>query len=417
MSKPSHAQASRNKFAIATTLIFTAFSLPTIARAQFTPAPSAKPLAPPAITATANPQPPANIHGCVESIPTGSHRPLMEESFPSRGKTGYVATLTVKVHHGKGETVLPRGLDLANEADAKRLLKEAGFVVPDQDGGAAARLIDVPVDPAHPDLVTTILEIPLLALPEKPGRSQLVLPPLPVAVARANGGIMSTCTQSHTIVVEDPIASTPDAKPKPNAPPRVQREEWVALETTLEILAATLAAAVLLGYFFYRWSKRERPVPPPPPPRPAWEVALERLDEIRHAGLLDNQRYDEYFDRVSDTIRLYLGDRYDFDGLESTTDEVMTALRKADPPAAIYSEIDAFCKECDLVKFANMTPNLEDCSRALDSGEQIVKKTMLVMAPPPKPILFPLNPDHLPTAKPDEPPPPPEPPSDTGAPQ
>jgi hypothetical protein len=395
------------RFAIATTLVFAAFSLPTVAVAQFTPAPSAKPLAPlPVVTASANPAP-ANIHGCVESIPTGSHKPLMEESFPSRGKTGYVATLTVKVHHGKGETVLPRGLDLANEADAKRLLKEAGFVVPDQDGGAAARLEDVPVDPAHPDLVTTILEIPLVALPEKPGRSQLVLPPLPIAVARANGGIMSTCTQSHTIIVEDPIASTPDAKPKPNAPPRPQREEWIALENWLEVLAAILAVGALLGYFFYRWSKREKPVPPPPPPRPAWEVALERLDEIRHAGLLDNQRYDEYFDRVSDTIRLYLGARYDFDGLESTTDEVMAALRKADPPAAIYAEIDAFCKECDLVKFANMTPQLDDCSRALDAGEQIVRKTMLMMAPPPKPILSPLNPENIPTRDQEPPPPPP----------
>jgi hypothetical protein len=403
------------RFAIATALVFTGVSLSAIAAAQFTPAPSAKPLAPPpAVTASQNLPPAANIHGCVESIPTGSHKPLMEESFPSRGKTGYVATLTVKVHHGKGETVLPRGLDLANEADAKRLLKEAGFVVPDQDGGAAARLTDVPVDPAHPDLVTTILEIPLLALPEKPGRTQLVLPPLPVAVARANGGIMSTCTQSHTIVVEDPTASTPDAKPKPNAPPRAQREEWVALETTLEALAAIVALAVLLAYFLYRWSKREKPVPPPPPPRPAWEVALERLDEIRHAGLLDNQRYDEYFDRVSDTIRLYLGARYDFDGLESTTDEVMAALRKADPPAGVYSEIDAFCKECDLVKFANMTPQLDDCSRALEAGEQIVKKTMMYRAAPqPTPILSPLNPQS--TATPDNEPPPP--PADSGAPQ
>jgi hypothetical protein len=276
----------------------------------------------------------------------------------------------------------------------------------------------VPVDPAHPDLVTTILEIPLIALPEKLGRTTLVLPPLPVAVARANGGIMSTCTHAHTIVVEDPTASTPDARPKPNAPPRVQREEWVALENFLEILAAVIAASVLLAYFFYRFSKRERPVPPPPPPRPAWEVALERLDEIRHAGLLDNQRYDEYFDRVSDTIRLYLGDRYDFDGLESTTDEVLTALRRAEPPTQIYSEIDAFCKECDLVKFANMTPNLDDCSRALDAGEQIVKKTMLMMAPPPKPLLSPLNPKNIPAPpSPEDQKPPPPPPADSGVPQ
>jgi len=363
------------------------------------------------------PSVPESIHGCVETIPTGSQRPVLEESFPNRGKSGYVATLVVKVHHGKGETVLPRGLDLANESDAKRLLKEAGFALPDQDGGAAARLTDAPIDPKQPNTIVTTLELPLIALPEKPGRAMLTLPPLPVAVARANGGIVSTCTRAHTIVVDDPIASTDNPRPKPNAPPRKQREEWVALETTLEVLAATLVAAIVLGYFFYRWNKRPRPVPPPPPPRPAWEVALERLDEIRHAGLLDSERYDEYFDRVSDTIRLYLGDRYDFDGLESTTDEVLTALRRAAPPGEIYVAIDAFCKECDLVKFANMTPNVDDCSRALDAGEQIVKRTMLTMAPAPKPILSPLNPQNVSPANPQPPqslppPAPPPPPED-----
>ncbi|MGH7282924.1 MAG: hypothetical protein ACRELY_15480, partial [Polyangiaceae bacterium] len=50
-----------------------------------------------------------SIHGCVET----SKHPQLEESFPSKGKSGYAQTLVVKVHHGKGETVLPRGLDLS----------------------------------------------------------------------------------------------------------------------------------------------------------------------------------------------------------------------------------------------------------------------------------------------------------------
>ncbi len=349
---------------------------------------------------------PASIHGCVE---TAKH-PQLEESFPSRGKSGYAQTLVVKVHHGKGETVLPRGLDLTNEAEAKKLLKEAGFVVPDQDGGAAARLSDAPPDPAHPDRVTTIFELPLVALPEKPGRSVLVLPPLPVAVSRSNGEIETACTSVHAITVDDPTSSTPDAKPKPNPPPRPQREEWTALEKALETIAGVLVLAVLLAYAMYRWSRRPRPVPPPPPPRPAWEVALEKLDEIRHAGLLDQKRYDEYFDRVSDTVRQYLGARFGFDGLESTTDEVLTALKRAPDAQPFYGEIGTFCRECDLVKFANMTPDLSDCSRALDAGEKIVKTTMAALPPLPTPILSPLNPETIatppaPTAPPPEPPP------------
>ena len=67
-------------------------------------------------------------------------------------------------------------------------------------------------------------------------------------------------------------------------------------------------------------------MPPPPPPRPPWEVAFEELDAVRHAGLVDEGRYAEHFDRVCDAVRKYLGGRYGFDGLETTTDE-MTRIR------------------------------------------------------------------------------------------
>jgi len=138
-------------------------------------------------------------------------------------------------------------------------------------------------------------------------------------------------------------------------------------------------------------------VPPPPPPRPAWEIALERLDEVRHAGLLDVARFQEYFDRVNDAVRAYLGARYGFDGLESTTDEILQGLRRATldalpspvaaapaihPAAAALSEnvvmpaVVQFLGECDLVKFAKFTPTPEECTRALDAAERIVRSTM-----------------------------------------
>ncbi len=146
--------------------------------------------------------------------------------------SGYAATLHVVVSHGKGETVLPRGLELQSESDAARALKSAGFALPDQDGGGAARLSSADVD-AKSGRRQTTLDLPLVALPSGPGRHTLTLPPLPVAIARASSDVVTLCTKEHTIVVEDPTASTPDAKPRPNPPPRVQREEWVALERGL----------------------------------------------------------------------------------------------------------------------------------------------------------------------------------------
>lgn len=258
---------------------------------------------------------PESVNGCVESIPSGGQRPILLDTFPERGFSGYAVTLKVTVEHGKGETVLPNGLSLQSSGDAAKLLKEASFVIPDQDGGAAARLTEEG-DIGKIDRARTILELPLVPLPAEPGRHVLILPPVPVAVARANGEIATACTRSHRILVEDPIASVHDAKPKPNPPPRVQKEEWTALRTGLIWTSGGLVAGALLAYLVYLWLNRPKPVPPPPPPRPPWEVALERLDETRHAGLLEVGRFGEYFNRVNDTMRSYLGALYGFDGLE-----------------------------------------------------------------------------------------------------
>ncbi len=317
-----------------------------------------------------------SINGCVETIPSGAQRPLIVDSFPTRGLSGYAAVLQVRIEHGKGESVLPRGLELQSAADAAKELKKAGFVIPDQDGGSAARLEPSTAAASKADRSLTTLYLPLLVLPADPGRQTLTLPSLPISVARANGEIATVCTLPHSIVVEDPIASTPNAEPKPNPPARPQREEWTALKKGLQWGAGGALAGAILAYVLYRIAKRPKPVPPPPPPRPPWEIALEQLDEVRHAGLLETARLSEFFDRVNDAVRMYLGGRFGFDGLESTSDEIMLAMSRVSHFGLALPEVKLFLDECDLVKFADMTPTNEECLRVLAQGEKIVRATM-----------------------------------------
>jgi hypothetical protein len=318
----------------------------------------------------------AAVGGCVERIADGVPRPLMTEVFPERGTSGYATVLEVTVEHGKGEQVLPAGLELQSASEAAKALRAAGFVIPDQDGGGRAQV----VVEHKSDKAITRLRLPLVPLPESPGRNRLVLPSVPVSVARANGEVLTLCTKPHTVVVEDPTSSTPDAEPRPNPQPLAQREEWEALERALGWGAAGAALGALLAYLLYRYIKRAKPVPPPPPPRPAWEVALEALDEVRHAGLLEAGRFAEYFDRVSDAVRRYLGVRYGFDGLESTSAEILRAMDRVPHFGLALPEIRLFLEECDLVKFANVTPSPESCSATLEQAERVVRVTM-----PPEP--------------------------------
>ncbi len=298
--------------------------------------------------------------------------------FRRAGLSGYAATLHAVVLHGRGESVLPRGLELQSASDAARELKAAGFALPEQDGGGAARLAsaDADGDAKRSGRRQTTLDLPLVALPSGPGRHTLTLPPMPVAIARASSDVVTLCTKEHTIVVEDPTSSTPDAQPRPNPPPRVQREEWTALEHGLSWLVLGAVGGSLVAWLALRWLRRPKPVPPPPPPRVPWEVAFERLHETRHAGLLEMQRFADFFDRVNDAVREYLGARFGFDGLESTTDEMLSSLRRLPQFGVPLPEVAGFLQQCDLVKFATLTPTLEECERALVVAERMVRDTM-----------------------------------------
>jgi hypothetical protein len=318
---------------------------------------------------------------CSEHVPSGATRPAMKESFPPRATSGYAVPLVVTIEHGKGETVLPQGFQVQSSGAAARSLQEAGFVLPDVDGGAGPVLTTT----ATPNGATTVVAIPVLLLPKEPGRNKMVLPPVPIAVSRASGELVTLCTSPHAVLVEDPTASTPDAQPKPNPAARQQIEEWtLAKQLTIGALGGAVLAA-LAAWLFGRWMKRPRPVPPPPPPRPPWEVALEELFAVRYAGLAKEERFAEHYDRVSDAVRKYLGGRYGFDGLETTTREMTSILKRVQPAVYELPVILGFLDECDLVKFARFTPSDEDCTRVLDQAEHIVRITVPPQksAPPP----------------------------------
>lgn len=336
------------------------------------PAPLASASAAPAPAASSAHEEPPSWASCTEHVPPGATKPVIKDRFPQRATSGYAAALEVTVEHGKGETVLPQGFQVQTSGEAAHALAEAGFVLPDPDGGAGPTLSTTPTGNG----AVTKIDIPMLVLPKMPGRNRMLLPPVPIAVARASGEVLTLCTEPHAVVVEDPTASTPEAKPKLNPAPRTQLEEWT-LAKQLAIGAAVGAVlAAILAYLLVRWSRRPKPTPPPPPPRPPWEVAFEELFAIRYAGLTKDARYAEHYDRISDAVRKYLGGRYGFDGLETTTREMTHVLKRIEPPVVELATIFGFLDECDLVKFARFTPSDEDCTRILDRAEYIVRVTI-----------------------------------------
>jgi len=314
---------------------------------------------------------------CTEHIPPGASKPTITEAFPSKGFAGYAWNLELTVTHGKGETVLPEGFRQSG-SEAAKALAAAGFAIPDPDGGAGPTITTEQTDSG----AVTKLSIPFVALPPVPGRVEMVLPPVPIAVSRASGELVTVCTESHAISIEEPIANLQNPKVMPNADPRPQREEWVLAEqVAIGLLVAAILAAVA-AWLIRRWRRIPRAIPVVPPKLP-WLAALEELEELKGSTLLAEGRFDEYFDRVSDCVRKYLGARYGFDGLETTSDEMRALLRRVRPPVPEIGGIAAFLGDCDLVKFARMVPTEKECVDALTRGERIVHMT--TPKPPPAP--------------------------------
>lgn len=357
------------------------------ARAQAPATPSSA-SAPSSAAPAAGPAVPAfdAAGSCVEKLPAGKARPQLDESFPARGLSGHALELRVTLPHGPAETVLPTGFRFQADAPEAKALKQAGFLLPSPAGGAGPKIERKDEGGATKSRIS----LSFVALPKEPGRHQLTLPPLPITVARASGDLITLCTKPHRIVIEDPTSSTPNPKPKENPPPRRQREEWTFLKQAVTIGAIALVLGAALAWLIGRWLKRPRPVPPPPPPRPPWEVAREALHDLRHAGLTREGRFAEHFDRVSDIVRRYLGDRYGFDGLESTTREMLGELRGTTPRIEVLDEIERFLRQADLVKFARLTPSEPECMGAVAEADHIIERTVpapmpLSAMPPPAP--------------------------------
>jgi hypothetical protein len=318
----------------------------------------------------------SNGENCVERIPAGKERPKFTEKIATRAISGHALTLDVVVEHGKGETVLPTGFHLLSDSPEAKALEREGFALPDAEGAAGPRLERV----EQGERATTTVHLSVVPLPPKPGRHEMILPPLPIAVSRASGELVTVCTAPHPVLVEDPIANAPNPIPKGNPATRRQLEIWTAAKHAAFVALIALLVGAVAALLISRWLRRPKKVPPPPPPRPPWDVALEALHDIRHAGLTGEGRFAEVFDRVSDVLRRYLGDRYGYDGLESTTREALGSLRQFTPQIDDLGGIESFMRDADLVKFARLTPSEGECLDLMARAEGIVTRTIVVAA-------------------------------------
>jgi hypothetical protein len=113
-----------------------------------------------------------------------------------------------------------------------------------------------------------------------------------------------------------------------------------------------LAVAALLFALWRWWQKRKADIPVVPPV-PAHVHAKEMLEKA--LVLITHPK--PFCTLVSDTIRTYLEERFNFRAPERTTEEFLHELKGTDLLSAEQKEkLGEFLERCDLVKFAKYEP-------------------------------------------------------------
>ncbi|HYX90433.1 MAG TPA: hypothetical protein VE782_02640 [Myxococcaceae bacterium] len=150
------------------------------------------------------------------------------------------------------------------------------------------------------------------------------------------------------------------------------------------------AAAAALTLLAWRWWRRPRPAQAiSAPPRPLEVRTREALEALSRENLPSQGRIKEYYSRLSEIVRGYVGERYAVEALECTSSELLAALRQVAAPHLPRELLAEFLSESDLVKFARAQRMPDDCARALDFAYLLVARTSA--PPPPPPSLRPID--------------------------
>lgn len=155
------------------------------------------------------------------------------------------------------------------------------------------------------------------------------------------------------------------------------------------LLALGLGGLGVGVYYLWRWyeknRKPEEEVIEPELLRPADEVALEKLDEIKAQKIWKDGKVKEYQTELTDVVREYIGRRFDVQSTEKTSDETLRELKpilvNAQLPVedgkALYEKLKKMLQLADLVKFAKWHATPDENEQALNTAYEFVESTKL----------------------------------------
>jgi hypothetical protein len=155
---------------------------------------------------------------------------------------------------------------------------------------------------------------------------------------------------------------------------------WSIFEIQKEILIGFvgLLAVIVIVYFLMRKKKVATVLDEQIIKRPAHEIAIEALTELRTQKLWQQGRAKEFHIIISDIVRTYIEQRFSIGAMEMTSDEILKSLRLILTNQQLKIKLSSVLILSDMVKFAKENPLPNENELSWEYAMAFVKETALV---------------------------------------
>jgi hypothetical protein len=197
-------------------------------------------------------------------------------------------------------------------------------------------------------------------------------PALPLTINDGTGGVMEELTPPVSLTVVSTLAEGDTALK--DIRPQVGMKVPSALPW---VMGGLLLATVVVGggWWLYRRWRGHGSLAHIIDNRPPYQVAADELDRIDGLRLPEKGRFKEHYTLVTDCLRTYIEKQFHVSAFDRTTSELKASLRQSTmTPDHARRFIDLFM-DSDLVKFAKLTPDVEDAHALTNQARDLVDLT------------------------------------------
>lgn len=138
----------------------------------------------------------------------------------------------------------------------------------------------------------------------------------------------------------------------------------------------------LLVLAIHWWLKRKNPIKnllfKNKPKDPPHVTALRELEKIKNEKAWQKGLVKQFYSQLTDVLRIYLEERYQFPAMEKTTDEILKSLKEVElPDDKLLAKMKKILETADLAKFAKYEPLPDENDLSLIGAFFFVNQTKL----------------------------------------